>query len=237
MAIYRLGSGLGFPPVAHAEPSGLLAMGGDLRPERLLAAYGAGIFPWFSPGQPILWHAPDPRMVLGLDRLHVGRTLRRALRSRRFRVELDSAFAEVIGHCASRERPGQQGTWITAGMQRAYIRLHTLGFAHSVETFLGDRLVGGLYGVSLGRAFFGESMFSLESEASKVALCHLVGELQLRGFHFVDCQVHTDLFDSLGARPIPRDAFQHKLGQALIFPTQQGPWRWSTTDSLAPLPR
>lgn len=236
MTIYRLGRALAFPPVQHAEPSGLLAAGGDLSPQRLLLAYASGIFPWYSTGQPILWHAPDPRFVLELDGLQIGRSLRKTLRRRPYSVRLDTAFEAVVAGCATTPRPGQDGTWITTAMQRAYADLHRLGFAHSVEAFDGDRLVGGLYGVSLGRAFFGESMFSVADDASKVAVCHLVAELRALGFHFVDCQVQTPLFASLGAKEVPRAVFGERLARALLFPTRQGRWSWTSGDGDAPDP-
>lgn len=224
MPVYALGPEPIFPPADHAEPGGLLAVGGDLRPERLLTAYAGGIFPWYSAGQPILWHSPDPRMVLEMDGLHVGRTLRRTLRRARYEVRWDNNFAAVIAACAEAPRPGQDGTWITAEMIAAYERLHSLGFAHSVETHEDGALVGGLYGVSLGRAFFGESMFSRSDDASKVAVVALVERLRERGFHFIDCQVWTPLFDSLGAAEIPRADFLRRLERALLFPTWQGSW-------------
>jgi leucyl/phenylalanyl-tRNA--protein transferase len=235
--IYQLGEAAVFPPADRAHPSGLLAVGGDLRPERLLAAYAAGIFPWFGEGDPILWHSPPARMVLELDALHVGRTLRRALRRRRYQVRLDGAFEAVVRACAGAPRPGQDGTWITADMRAAYVALHGLGFAHSVEAWDGAELVGGLYGVALGRAFFGESMFAVAADASKVALATLVAELRLRGYHLIDCQVYTPLFASLGAREIPRADFLARLGRALLFPTDQGRWRFSTATGEAPLPQ
>ena len=166
MPIYRLPSEPVFPDPARAEPDGLLAVGGDLSPERLLTAYAEGIFPWYSDPNPILWWSPDPRLVLEPAHLHVPRSLRKLLRGGRFRVTADRAFAQVIGRCAARERPGQDGTWITDEMRAAYVRLHELGFAHSFEAWEGERLAGGLYGVSLGGAFFGESMFAGRPDAS-----------------------------------------------------------------------
>jgi leucyl/phenylalanyl-tRNA---protein transferase len=236
MTIYRLGRALAFPPVDEAGPGGLLAVGGDLSPQRLLLAYATGIFPWYSAGQPILWYAPDPRFVLNLDELVISRSLRKTLRRHAYDVRIDTAFERVVQGCSTTPRPGQDGTWITAEMRRAYSELHRLGFAHSVETYAGDVLVGGLYGVSLGRAFFGESMFSIADDASKVALCHLVAELRLQGFHFLDCQVETPLFASLGAKTLPRRAFGERLSRALLFPTRQGPWTWSTATGEAPDP-
>jgi leucyl/phenylalanyl-tRNA--protein transferase len=226
--VYALDEQIRFPPPELADPSGLLAVGGDLRPERLLLAYGIGIFPWFSAGQPILWHSPDPRMVLPLDALSVGRSLRRTLRRAPYELRIDTAFSAVVRACADAPRPGQDGTWITESMVAAYERLHELGFAHSVESWQDGELVGGLYGVSLGRAFFGESMFSRRDDASKVAFVRLVELLRSRQFHFVDCQVHTPLFESFGAREIPRAEFLEQLGRALLFPTWQGRWSDAT---------
>lgn len=224
MSLAELTRALAFPPPETALDGGLLAVGGDLSPQRLLLAYSMGIFPWFGERQPILWYSPDPRLVLELDQLHLGRSLRRSLRSGRYRVVADSHFSDVVRACATAPRPGQHGTWITRSMQDAYIELHRLGFAHSVEAFEGDTLVGGLYGVSLGRAFFGESMFSQRDDASKVAFCHLVAALRQRDYHFVDCQVHTPLFERLGAREIARSDFLARLQRALLFPTWQGKW-------------
>jgi leucyl/phenylalanyl-tRNA--protein transferase len=198
-----------FPPVERAltEPNGLLAAGGDLSPERILAAYRQGIFPWFSPGEPILWWSPDPRMVLFPAELKVSRSLAKVLRNRPYEVRLDTAFAAVIGACAGTPRDGQHGTWITAEMQAAYGKLHELGYAHSVEVWMDGKLVGGLYGMALGRTFYGESMFSWRTDASKIALAHLCVHLQRRGFGIIDCQMETRHLASLGARPIPRSDF------------------------------
>jgi leucyl/phenylalanyl-tRNA---protein transferase len=231
MPVYSLSEALAFPPADGADPSGLVAVGGDLRPERLLLAYAMGIFPWYGPGQPILWHSPDPRMVLDIDGLIVNRTLRKTLQRERFHITFDTSFDEVVRACATRARPGQDGTWITEEMIAAYVGLHRLGFAHSVEARLDGALVGGLYGVSLGRAFFGESMFSFASDASKVALVALVERLHRRGFHFVDCQVHTELFAQLGAAEIPRATFLARLARALLFPSWQGDWCATTPEA------
>ena len=198
-----------FPPVERAltEPNGLLAAGGDLSPERILAAYRQGIFPWFSPGEPILWWSPDPRMVLFPAELKISRSLAKVLRNRPYEVRLDTAFAAVIGACAGTPRDGQHGTWITAEMQAAYGKLHELGYAHSVEVWMDGKLVGGLYGMALGRTFYGESMFSWRTDASKIALAHLCMHLQRQGFGIIDCQMETQHLASLGARPIPRSDF------------------------------
>jgi leucyl/phenylalanyl-tRNA--protein transferase len=224
MPIYRLGREVAFPDPALAEPDGLLAVGGDLSPERLLTAYAEGIFPWFDDRSPILWWSPDPRLVLEPRDLHVSRSLERTLRRGTFRVTTDTAFERVIRRCAVRERPGQKGTWITPEMVDAYVRLHELGFAHSFEAWEGDSLAGGLYGVSLGSAFFGESMFADRRDASKVAFVRAVEWLASRGVSLVDCQVRTEHLVSLGAREVPRRAFLERLRGALQAPTLRGRW-------------
>jgi leucyl/phenylalanyl-tRNA--protein transferase len=222
-----------FPPPASAlgEPNGLLAFGGDLRPERLLAAYQLGIFPWYQDDQPILWWSPDPRAVLFPQQIHISRSLRRRLRRGDFEVSMDRSFAGVMRGCAahSSQRPG---TWITAAMQRAYNRLHELGYAHSVEVWLRGELVGGVYGVALGRVFFGESMFSRATDASKTALVYLCGQLQQWGFAVIDCQVSSDHLRSLGASEVSRAEFQQLL-ELHAAPTSarsgrpwQLTWRW-----------
>lgn len=201
-----------FPDVEHAlvEPDGLLAVGGDLKPERLLYAYRNGIFPWYGPDQPILWWSPDPRLVLFPGQLHISRSLARTLRRRHFTVTLDTAFEQVISECAA-PRPGQAGTWITPEMQAAYIRMHELGHAHSVECWQQGRLAGGLYGLAMGRVFFGESMFTRVADASKVGFVTLVRELQRRDYRLIDCQVHTGHLESLGAIMLPRREFTRLL--------------------------
>jgi leucyl/phenylalanyl-tRNA---protein transferase len=224
VAIYRLGREIAFPDPARAEPDGLLAVGGDLGPERLLAAYSEGIFPWYDERSPILWWSPDPRLVLYPGELHVSRRLARTIRQERFRVTSDAAFEQVIRRCAARARPGQRGTWITDDMIDAYIGLHGLGFAHSFEAWDGDDLAGGLYGVSLGAAFFGESMFADRTDASKVAFVRGVEWLRERGVRLVDCQVRTEHLVSLGAREVPRKEFLERLGAALDAPTMRGRW-------------
>jgi leucyl/phenylalanyl-tRNA--protein transferase len=213
-----------FPPPERADRSGLLAVGGDLRPERLLAAYARGIFPWYSEGQPLLWHSPDPRFVLQPAQLHVGKSLRKTLRQAPYRLSWDRAFAQVIDACAAMPRPGQSGTWITPEMREAYVALHQQGFAHSMEAWQGERLVGGFYGVSLGAAFFGESMFALAPDASKVAFATAVERFAAWGFHFVDCQVETEHLARFGAVGWPRRRFLEALAQALKSPTRRGPW-------------
>jgi leucyl/phenylalanyl-tRNA--protein transferase len=222
--IYRLPREPVFPDPARAEPDGLLAVGGDLSAERLLVAYASGIFPWFEDDTPILWWSPDPRLVLEPERLHVPRSLQRTLRRGRFRLTADEAFAEVIGRCAARARPGQRGTWITAGMREAYMRLHELGFAHSFEAWEEGELAGGLYGVSLGAAFFGESMFADRPDASKAAFVRGVGWLSERSVNLIDCQVRTEHLVRFGAHEISRGAFLQRLARALRAPTLRGRW-------------
>jgi len=202
-----------FPPLASAliDPNGLLAAGADLSPERLMAAYQRGIFPWFSPGQPILWWSPDPRMVLAPSALKISRSLAKTLRHADYTVRLDTAFDQVIAACATTPRYGQSGTWITTEMIAAYQQLHRQGIAHSVETWHNDNLVGGLYGIAIGGAFFGESMFSHRTDASKIALAHLCAFLDARGFGIIDCQMETSHLASLGAQPIPRDVFVARI--------------------------
>jgi leucyl/phenylalanyl-tRNA--protein transferase len=224
MPVYRLSDELVFPPPSEAEPSGLLAVGGDLRPERLLLAYRMGIFPWYGEGQPILWWSPDPRLIIELDELHVSRRLRQKIRQGKFSVSFDAAFPSVIRACANVPRPGQRGTWITAAMIEAYVRLHDRGFAHSVETWLDGELVGGIYGVSLGRSFFGESMFSRVSDASKIALVALVGRLKRWDFLLFDAQVPNPHLLSLGGKEIPRSLFLRRLEESLAYPTVKGNW-------------
>lgn len=214
MPCYQLDDQLWFPPVDAAEDYGLLAVGGDLSPERLLFAYSLGIFPWYNEGEPILWWSPDPRCVLLPKELHVSRSLRKTLRRETFQVSFNKAFERVIIACRDeRCRDGGEGTWITPEMLRAYLNLHRLGFAHSVECWQGDELVGGLYGLCLGRCFFGESMFNLKTDASKVALVVLAESLKESGFELIDCQQTTGHLLSMGARDIPRARFLQLLKQ------------------------
>jgi len=217
---------IAFPDVELAlrDPDGLLALGGDLSVPRLLHAYRLGIFPWFGARQPILWWSPDPRLVLYPHDLHISRSLAKTLRRDRFRVTLDRDFPAVIKHCAA-PRPGQAGTWITPEMQTAYTELHVAGYAHSVECWLDDQLAGGLYGVAIGRIFFGESMFARAPDASKVAFVRLIRELQRREFRLIDCQVHTGHLASLGAVTIPRREFVRVLDESCD--KDDAPGRWS----------
>lgn len=214
-----------FPPVhlALRDPNGLLAAGGDLSTRRLLDAYARGIFPWFGDEDPLLWWSPDPRMVLLAGELHVSRSLRRTIRSGRYTVTLDAAFHEVMAGCA-KPRADHDGTWITPEMKGAYGRLAALGHAHSVEVWSGRDLAGGLYGVALGRMFYGESMFSRRSDASKVALVHLIRQLERWGFEMVDCQMSTGHLASLGAHDIPRAEFLERVHRLVRLPAVPAPW-------------
>lgn len=223
MPLYRLHhSDLTFPPAALAltRPNGLLAIGGDLRPERLLNAYRNGIFPWFDADRPILWWSPDPRLVLRLDDFRISRKMKSLARRRPYEITMNRAFAEVIRNCGAGRTVG---TWITPAMETAYCRLHELGHAHSVEVWNESRLIGGLYGVSLGRMFYGESMFSLEDNASKLALERLVRQLLAWEFHLIDCQVSSDHLMSLGAVEIPRREFLKQLSRLIRKPP---PEKW-----------
>jgi len=222
-----------FPPLERAlrEPDGLLAAGGDLCPARLLAAYRRGIFPWYEEPQPILWWSPDPRSVLFPAELHIPASLRRVLRRRRFTLSADRCFERVIDACAGPRR-GASGTWIGSAMHRAYCELHRLGHAHSIEAWCEGELVGGLYGLAIGRVFFGESMFSRASDASKVALVQLAGELRARDFVAIDCQQDTPHLRRFGARAIPREQFRVILDSNVHVPGPPGPWQleWSYGD-------
>ena len=224
MPVYRLDHRLVFPPADHAE-DGLLAVGGDLRPDRLVLAYSSGIFPWYSRGQPILWHSPDPRLVLRAEDLHVPKSLRKTIRKGTFRFTLDQAFPDVIDACARVERRGQRDTWITPEMKRAYVAMHRLGLAHSAEAWQGERLAGGLYGVSLGAAFFGESMFTRVPDASKAAFVVLVEQLRSWGIALIDSQVYTEHVARFGAREWPRRDYLVALRKALRKASRQGRWR------------
>jgi leucyl/phenylalanyl-tRNA--protein transferase len=228
MPIFRLVEEPIFPPPDYADPSGLLAVGGDLSNERLLEAYRLGIFPWYSDDQPILWWSPDPRLILDLRDFKISRSLRKTLKKGVFQVTFDHAFEEVIRACAMVPREAQNGTWITNEMLKAYVNLHGLGYAHSVESWFGGKLAGGLYGVSLGKCFFGESMFHLKTDASKVALAILVEKLRSWDFHFIDSQMTTEHMLRLGAKELPRRIFLKRLQSALRYPTKRGRWR---TDS------
>jgi leucyl/phenylalanyl-tRNA--protein transferase len=215
-----------FPPLHTAlrEPNGLLAIGGNLTPQRLLMAYGRGAFPWFSAGEPILWWSPDPRMVLFPEELKVSRSLARRLQRADYEIRFDSAFREVMLACSATPRPGQDGSWIVPEMVEAYCRLHELGHAHSVETWVDGKLVGGLYGVAIGRMFFGESMFHHAPDASKIAFVHLVRYLQHHGFGMIDCQMKTAHLERFGAREIPRAEFATRLDELVNMPHYFNQW-------------
>ncbi len=223
MPVFQLDERLVFPPAELAD-DGVIAVGGDLSPERLVLAYSSGIFPWYEDGQPILWHSPDPRMVLQASRLRVGRSLAKTMRKAPYDITLDRAFRRVISACARTRRPGQRGTWITGEMMDAYEDLHRRGLAHSVESWRGADLVGGLYGVSLGGVFFGESMFARAPDASKAAFVSLVEQLRLWGMELVDCQVYTEHLARFGAEEWPRPRYLAALQAALKAPTRRGPW-------------
>ena len=211
--------------MALHQPNGLLAAGGDLLPERLLDAYRHGIFPWYSAGDPILWWSPDPRMVLFPDEFKVSNSLRKTLRRGNYEIRTDSAFERVMHACAS-PRDGQNGTWIQEEIIDAYVRLHQLGLAHSIETWMDGELAGGLYGVSLGRMFYGESMFSRRTDASKIALAHLVAQLKRWDFGMIDCQMNTPHLATMGAREIPRAEFVTLLQELIHYPDIAFPWRF-----------
>jgi leucyl/phenylalanyl-tRNA---protein transferase len=205
--MFFLNEELYFPPVETASPEGVVAVGGDLRSERLLLAYRSGIFPWYEEGTPVIWWSPDPRMVLFPDELRVKKSMRQFIRNTSFKVTWNTAFKQVIKECARISRPGQSGTWITLAMQEAYLRLHEMGVAHSVEVWDNETLVGGLYGVDLGHVFCGESMFSKKSNASKLAFISHVEKLRAAGYKLIDCQVYTEHLASLGAREVSREVF------------------------------
>ena len=228
-----------FPPLSNAltHPDGLLAAGADLSPERLLSAYRQGIFPWYSEGEPILWWSPDPRMVLIPSELKISRSLAKTLRNRDYAIRFDSAFEAVLRGCATRgaeqaaPSAGQSGTWITGEMRAAYQRLHKLGYAHSVETWIDGELAGGLYGVSIGRMFYGESMFTRVRDASKLAMVHLVRRLELQRYGMIDCQMHSRHLASLGARAIARSKFSLRLRELVDYAVTPMKWDAPETDN------
>ena len=235
MPIYRLNDSLVFPNPNEADADGLVAYGGDLSPQRLLLAYAQGLFPWpHGEAWPLLWFSPDPRTVLVPAALHVSRSLRKTLRQGIFTMRFDTAFDRVVRACATTQRPGQQGTWITPAMRRAYGVLHELGFAHSAEAWIEGQLVGGLYGVSLGGAFFAESMFTQRSNAAKAAFVHLVQQLDAWGFHFIDCQMHTEHVERFGAVAWERPYFLSALARTLRLPTRRGRWVLFDPQEAAP---
>lgn len=224
MPVYQLPKDLVFPDPALADDEGLLAVGGDLSPERLVLAYQHGIFPWYSEGRPILWWCPRPRLVLLPEELRINRSLRKVMRRAPYRITVDTAFDAVLSACAQTPRPDQGGTWITNDMRAAYAELHRLGIAHSVEAWQGDTLVGGLYGLALGTAFFGESMFARAPDASKIAFATLVQQLAAWSFRLVDCQVVTDHLVRFGAREFELGDFLGQLHVATNERHRKGPW-------------
>lgn len=224
MTVFALPAQPVFPDPSLADEDGLLAVGGDLSPQRLLMAYGRGIFPWYSENAPILWWSPEPRLILEPSRVHVPKRLERILRQGAFRFTLDTAFERVIAGCAQTPRRGACGTWIVPEMLAAYCRLHELGFAHSIEVWSSGILVGGLYGVALGGAFFGESMFYNEPDASKAGFVTLIRALDRAGFILFDCQQTTAHMVRFGGFEVPRDEFLSRLEQALELPSPRGPW-------------
>ena len=231
MPVFRLTKALLFPPCHYAEPDGLLAIGGDLSPERLLLAYKLGIFPWYSEHTPILWWSPDPRLVLFPHELRISKSLHRVIKKNIFRVTVDQSFRQVIEQCAEVRRGQGEGTWILPEMLDAYCLLHRLGHAHSVESWFDGELVGGLYGVVLGRVFFGESMFTKKTDASKVAFVYLARMLQQWRFHLIDCQVSTRHLMNFGAREIPRSDFLARLTTAIRSPVKKEIWSSSNTSN------
>ena len=225
MPVFRLpDDAIHFPDPSFAEANGLLAVGGDLSPERLLQAYALGIFPWYTEDDPILWWSPDPRLIVHPGDVHLSRSLRKTMKRGTFRVTLDEAFTEVVSACATHPRPEQDGTWITEDMVEAYSVLHGLGYAHSVEAWEGETLVGGVYGVSLGSCFFGESMFARRSDASKVAFANLSDQLCKWGFTLIDCQMYTDHLARFGAEELSRESFLALLDDGLRHETRVGKW-------------
>jgi len=224
MPVYQLTNDLVFPDPSLAEDDGLLAIGGDLSIERLLLAYSNGIFPWYDEGSPIMWWALNPRMVLIPEEFKVSKSLKQKIKKAEFSITFDEAFEEVIRHCSRVPRSDQHGTWITNEMKHAYINLHKLGFAHSVECYFKNELVGGLYGISIGKAFFGESMFHYKTDASKIAFYALMQKLKSWEFQLVDAQMETPLLKSFGAKLIPFEDYREKLTIALEFETKRGKW-------------
>jgi leucyl/phenylalanyl-tRNA--protein transferase len=225
MRLPLLSKELWFPPANVSSADGVVAIGGDFRLERLLLAYRSGIFPWPMRGYPLLWFSPDPRFVLPPERAHLPRSLRKRMRKSPYEVRTDTAFREVIKACGATPRPGQRGTWVIPELVRGYVELHEAGFAHSIEAWHGGELSGGLYGVSLGGVFFGESMFANGPDASKVAFATLLGNLVHWGFALVDCQVHTEHLERFGAEEWPRELFLDQLARAMSMPTRKGPWK------------
>jgi len=225
MRIPQLSKEIWFPPANLSTSEGVVAFGGDFRVERLLLAYRSGIFPWPMKGYPLLWFSPDPRYVVIPEKCHLPRSLRKRLRKSPYEIRMDTAFHQVIRACGTTERAGQRGTWVIPELQRGYEELHAQGFAHSIEAWQEGELVGGLYGVSLGAVFFGESMFAAAPDASKVTFATLLGNLVHWGFGMVDCQVHTEHLERFGAEEWPRELFLEQLEACMTVPTRRGPWK------------
>jgi leucyl/phenylalanyl-tRNA--protein transferase len=234
MPLFRLSEKIDFPPAWLARSDGLLCIGGDLGLERLLLAYQSGIFPWFSEGEPLLWWSPDPRLVLFPQAIKISRSLKKKIKRTPFRITVDNAFEQTIVSCAKPRRDGLEGTWLVEEMIDAYIQLHKHGYAHSIETWHGNSLVGGLYGVTLGGSFFGESMFSIESDASKIALSALAALLNTKGFDMIDCQVTSDHLLNMGAVEVSRDNFLNALIPSIS--RKVSPNIWDPSRLLDPLP-
>ncbi len=213
-----------FPPVENSSPEGIVATGGNLSPGMLISAYEQGIFPWYSPFEPILWWSPDPRFILFFEDLHISKSMKKVFRKDKFEVTFDTAFEQIIYGCRDARRPGQEGTWITGEMIEGYCKLHEIGYAHSVEVWQGEILAGGLYGVSFGRCFFGESMFSKMSDSSKTAFIYLAKTMEEAGFHFIDSQVYTPHVATLGAVEISRSEYLKLLEKGLRCPSLKGKW-------------
>lgn len=228
MTVYRLSQDLIFPDPQEADDDGLLAVGGDLSPSRVLLAYHYGIFPWYSDDQPYMWWSPNPRMLLFPQQFHVSKTLKRKLKSERYQVRFDTKFETVIRACAEIPRSHEKGTWITEEMMEVYTELHRMGYGHSVEVYDDGKLIGGQYGLSLGKAFFGESMFSYEKDGSKIAFANLAALLKIWDFDFIDCQLPTDHLKSLGAAEVPRTEYLQRLDETLGFEHHRCSWSDNT---------
>ncbi|MBT3223349.1 MAG: leucyl/phenylalanyl-tRNA--protein transferase [Proteobacteria bacterium] len=227
MPIFRIPDRHLFPDPTLAEPSGLLGVGGDLDAGRVVLAYRLGIFPWYSEDQPILWWSPDPRTILEVDELHIPRSLAKRIRRNEYTITIDRAFEQVIHTCAAKPRPDQKGTWITSDMETAYVELHRLGYAHSVEAWYEGELVGGLYGMCVGDLFCGESMFAHRTDASKVAFVYFVRHLANWGVPLVDCQVYTSHLERFGAKPIRRVEYLRRIGPLVQRQDRRGPWSFT----------
>ena len=232
MTVFRIPKEHFFPHAALAEPNGLLGVGGDLHPNRLMLAYRSGIFPWYSEGQPILWFSPNPRFVLDPKELHVPRSLKQTIRKKKFRITMDTAFEEVIEQCSIKKREGQFGTWITQEMKESYTELHNMGIAHSIEAWEDDTLVGGLYGVCIGNLFAGESMFAKRSDASKVAFVYAVHQMIAWGIELIDSQVYTEHLERFGAKEIERSEYLYMLEFLVHVDRPAG--KWSFDEDFSP---